>query len=175
MNMRRIRRPDHRYARFVGFENYPPEPVGPQTDIPSQQTHQPRPAQSRYQPDSQQQIEMRDAIRSHRIGKADAWHGFDDHRVPKVNMVNKSVLLTQSPQLVITLNRNRSLFMIGNTSGAMITVSFGFPSPLTAGIPLGINQTLTLSGLACPLDDIYVSGTVGGAVGVYEGIPVKQR
>lgn len=161
------------YPVFLGHRNIP-RIRGQQSDIPSQQATNPLPFANEFQPDIEQMAATRKAIAAHPIDSMGGWKGSDDERVPKVRMANKSarILAANVPQLLIRMNPSRSLFVVSNQTGAVMQYSYGYPNFPGSGCSLTANATLTISGLACPIDDIYVmSPNVGAIVSGFEGVP----
>lgn len=161
------------YPVFLGHRNIP-RIRGQQSDIPSQQATNPLPFANEFQPDIEQMAATRKAIAAHPIDSLGGWAHEDDRRVPKVRMANKSlkILAANVPQLMIRMNPYRSLFVLSNNTGAVMQYNYGYPAFPGSGCALAANGTLTLTGLACPLDDIYVqSPNIGAIVSGFEGVP----
>lgn len=162
-------------SRFPAHRTWPPLP--PQTDNPTQLLAPiGRPYDdSRVQPDIAQFAHERRILQrqpAHRQG-GEGWGPNIDPTLPRVRMANRSqtILVANKPQLLIPQNEARSYFVIANTTGAMIQISFGFPAS-AVGLPLNNNGFFQQSGMTVSVDDIWVTATTANViVCAFEGAP----
>ena len=102
------------------------------------------------------------------------WLGPGGDDVPTTRMANRSGRIKAAgvPQLFLPLNRNRNYYIVSNQTGAVISLTFGFPTG-PSGIAINNNQNFQQMGPTCATDEIYITGTAAGAfISCYEGVPV---
>jgi hypothetical protein len=162
-------------SRFPAHESWPP--LGPQTDNPTQQIEPvglPYDDQQ-FQPDIAQFAHERRIDRANppRRAGGEGWKTLIDPTLPRTRMANRSqtIKVANVPQLLIPQNEARSYYVIANTTGALIQISFGFPSA-NVGLPINNNTFFQQSGMTVSVDDIWVVATAANVlVCAFEGAP----
>jgi len=145
-----------------------------QSDIPSQQVEQPRSSEA-LQPDIIQFGEYRRLLQRRgvrHLGEQN-WAPIDDSGVHKIRMANRTqrILVANQPQRIMAQSMNRTQFVIGNTTGVVLFWNFGPPGLVGAGIPIPVNGKDGRSGFSCPVDEIWVTSSILGAiVTAYESV-----
>ena len=145
-----------------------------QSDVPSQQVEQKRAAEV-LQPDIQQFGKFREKLRNSNVrhlGEQN-WSPLNDTDVQRVRMANRTqrIVAANVPQKIMDQNMHRSEFTIGNTTGVLLLYNFGSPSIPGAGLPIAVNGKDGRRGFTCPIDEIWVTSSIAGAlVTAYESV-----
>lgn len=147
-----------------------------QSDIPSQQVEQPRSSEA-VQPDIVNFGKYRQLLRDRPVRHLgeQSWAPIDDSGIHKVRMANRSqrIVVANTPQKIMQQSMNRTQFVIGNNTGVVVLWNFGSPSLPGAGIPIQINGKDGRAGYSCPVDEIWVTCSIAGAiVTAYESVSV---
>jgi hypothetical protein len=150
--------------------------AGEQSDIPSQQMHQPRPAQTKRQPDIAQFARERASLEQHPPKPLGNWRPAYDANVPKARTASRLVHVGANEwKLIVPENPYRSFLVVGVYNGATAFITFGKAAVPFAGIPVLVNDIWpkSLGGGAIPIDEVWASVGIGTSADliIFEGMP----